>query len=204
MTVVRRTPDAHDFPTRSYDLVKEFVVALIVVAVLTTVLAAVFSSPDEKPITLSGWARQAPNDVVATAAGELAGTTTSAEYGPPYNNAASGQVLGPVELQKWAGMRHARDSVLNFGMPAYSGVTLSSLDGATIERSVAQAIRVFEPRINADSLSVDVKLERQDSRQNTLQIVIRGQLWSQPVPLELLLAADLDVETGHTRVRELK
>ena len=108
------------------------------------------------------------------------------------------------ELQKWAGMRHARDSVLNFGMPAYSGVTLSSLDGATIERSVAQAIRVFEPRINADSLSVDVKLERQDSRQNTLQIVIRGQLWSQPVPLELLLAADLDVETGHTRVRELK
>ena len=52
--------------------------------------------------------------------------------------------------------------------------------------------------------AVDVKLERQDSRQNTLQIVIRGQLWSQPVPLELLLAADLDVETGHTRVRELK
>ena len=108
------------------------------------------------------------------------------------------------ELQKWAGMRHARESVLNFGMPAYSGITLSSLDSATIERSVAQAIRVFEPRINADSLSVDVKLERQDSRQNTLQIVIRGQLWSQPVPLELLLAADLDVETGHTRVRELK
>ena len=102
------------------------------------------------------------------------------------------------------GVRHARESVLNFGMPAYSGVTLSSLDSATIERSVAQAIRVFEPRINADSLSVDVKLERQDSRQNTLQIVIRGQLWSQPVPLELLLAADLDVETGHTRVRELK
>jgi type VI secretion system protein ImpF len=107
-------------------------------------------------------------------------------------------------LRMWAGMRHARESVLNFGLPAYSGVTLSSMDSAAIERSVAQAIRVFEPRINPETLSVDVKLERQDSRQNTLQLVIRGQMWSQPVPLELLLAAHLDIETGHTRVRELR
>ncbi|MDX2968419.1 hypothetical protein PWY87_25495 [Kribbella solani] len=106
----RRTPDAHAFPTRPYDLVKEFVVALIVVAVLTTVLAAVFSSPDEKSITLSDWAKKAPNDVVATAAGELAGTTTSAGYGPPYNNAATGQTLGPIALQKWAGVRLPVDS----------------------------------------------------------------------------------------------
>ncbi|GAA2806445.1 hypothetical protein [Kribbella solani] len=106
----RRTPDAHTFPTRPYDLVKEFVVALIVVAVLTTVLAAVFSSPDEKSITLSDWAKKAPNDVVATAAGELAGTTTSAGYGPPYNNAATGQALGPIALQKWAGVRIPVDS----------------------------------------------------------------------------------------------
>jgi type VI secretion system protein ImpF len=108
------------------------------------------------------------------------------------------------ELRKWAGMQQARESVLNYGMPAYSGVTLSSLDSGAIERSVAQAIRVFEPRIDRHSLSVEVKLEGQDSRANTLQIIIRGQLWSQPVPMELLLAADLDVETGHTRVRELR
>ena len=35
-------------PTREYDLVKEFVAALAVVALLTAVLAALFSSPDEK------------------------------------------------------------------------------------------------------------------------------------------------------------
>jgi hypothetical protein len=39
---------------------------------------------------------------------------------------------------------------------------------------------------------------------NTLQLTIRGQMWSQPVPLELLLAADVDLETGSTRVRELR
>ena len=46
----------------------------------------------------------APADVVATAAGELAGTTTSAGYGAPYNTAARAELLGPVKLQKWPGV----------------------------------------------------------------------------------------------------
>jgi hypothetical protein len=101
----RRTPDSHDFPTRPYDLVKEFVLALVVVSLLTVGLAAVFSSPDEKAITLRDWASAAPNDVVATATGELAGTTTSAGYGPPYNDASTGQQLGPLPTQQWGGIR---------------------------------------------------------------------------------------------------
>lgn len=109
-------PDSHDFPTRPYDLVKELVVALVVVALLTVGLAAAFSSPDEPAITLADWARAAPADVVATATGELAGTTTSATYGPPYNSAARGQTLGPVPLQEWGGVRlpvsSAQDLVL--------------------------------------------------------------------------------------------
>ena len=39
-------------PYRRYDLVREFVVALVVVALLTVGLAVVFGSPDRKPITL--------------------------------------------------------------------------------------------------------------------------------------------------------
>jgi len=105
-----RTPDSHDFPTRPYDLAKEFVIALVVALVLACGLAAIFSSPDDKPITMSGWAAAAPNDVVATAAGELAGTTTSAGYGPPYNSNAEGQKLGPLPLQKWGGVRLPVDS----------------------------------------------------------------------------------------------
>ena len=49
------------------------------------------------------WATAAPNDVVATAAGELAGTTTSASYGPPYNTAADGQKLGPLPAAEVGG-----------------------------------------------------------------------------------------------------
>ena len=87
------TPDAHLFPTRPYDLVKEFVVAVVVIGLLTFALAAIFSSPDHKAITLADWAKAAPGDVVATATGELAGTTTSAGYGPPYNSNGTPQSL---------------------------------------------------------------------------------------------------------------
>jgi hypothetical protein len=100
-----RTPDSHDFPTRRYDLVKEFVFALVVALVLSGALAAVFSSPDEKAITMSGWAKADPDNLVTTAAGELAGTTTSAGYGAPYNNNAEGQKLGPIPMQKLGGVR---------------------------------------------------------------------------------------------------
>ncbi len=112
-----RTPDSHLFPTRPYDLVKEFVVALVVMGALTVLLAAVFSSPDRKALTLTSWAQAAPADVVATATAELAGTSTSASYGAPYNHAGPGQDLGPLALQRWAGVRipidSARDLVLS-------------------------------------------------------------------------------------------
>src|SRR6478736_1858038 len=104
------TPDSHDFPTRRYDLVKEFVIALAVMALLTTVLAAIFSSPDEKAITMRAWAQADPADVVATATGELAGTTTSATYGAPYNHNADGQSVLGVPLQKMGGVRIPVDS----------------------------------------------------------------------------------------------
>jgi hypothetical protein len=129
------TPDSHDFPTRSYDLVKEFVIALVVVSVLSVGLAAIFSSPDEKSITMSDWATAAPNDVIATAAGELAGTTTSAGYGPPYNNSAgAGQTLGPLALQQWAGVRIPVDS---------ASLVLRPLSGVSGDMTLTSALATW-------------------------------------------------------------
>jgi len=91
-------------PKRPYDLVKEFVIALVIVTVVVGACAAIFSSPDERAITLQDWAKQAPSDFVATANGELAGSTISASYGPPYNTAGEGLKLGPLKIQKWAGV----------------------------------------------------------------------------------------------------
>jgi len=123
MRAVRATPDSHDFPTRPYDLVKEFVIALAVVSLLTVVLAAAFSSPDERAISLADWASAAPNDVVATATSELAGTSTSASYGAPYNHAADGQKLFFLSLQKWAGVRQPVDSANDLVVHPLQSVT---------------------------------------------------------------------------------
>ena len=101
-------------PTRSYDLVKEFVIAFLVIAVAALTLAGLFSSPDEKAITLQSWSKADPVDFVQTAAGELAGTTTSATYGPPYNTAADGQKILGISPAKLVGVRIPIDPAQSF------------------------------------------------------------------------------------------
>ena len=138
MTVRHRrdeTPDAHLFPTRPYDLVKEFVIAVVVVGVLVIALAAIFSSPDHKAISLAQWAKAAPNDVVLTAVTELDGTSGSASYGAPYNNASTGQKLGPLALQRAAGVRIRIDSANDL---VIDPLAASAGDNAALAAAVQQ------------------------------------------------------------------
>jgi hypothetical protein len=100
---------------REYDLVKEFVIALVAVTVLTVALAALFSSPDEKQLTISSWSRNAPADFISTAATELDGSSGTATYGAPYTHTPdAAQKIGPVSLQHIAGVTHPIDSVNDF------------------------------------------------------------------------------------------
>jgi hypothetical protein len=97
-----------------YDLVKELVLAVAVVGVLGLVAALIFSSPDVAPVTISSWSQSDPVDFVTTATGELAGSTTSAGYGAPYNTAGPGQSWGPIAPQSWFGVRIPVDSANAF------------------------------------------------------------------------------------------
>ena len=97
-----------------------------------------------------------------------------------------------------------RRSVLNFGLPALSGRVASSLDIAELERSVRQAIVDFEPRILADTLRVKALLQAsQIDHHNVIGMEIHGQLWAQPVPLELLVRTEIDLETGKVEIADL-
>jgi hypothetical protein len=109
--------------TRDYDLVKEFVVALVVVSLLTIALSAIFSSPDEKQIDISRWARSSPTDFVATAATELDGTSGTATYGAPYtHDPSAAQKIGPLTPQNWFGVTHPVDTITDFVVRPLSGV----------------------------------------------------------------------------------
>jgi hypothetical protein len=104
-------------PTRRYDILKEGAIASVISLALVVVLAVVLSSPDEPPITVSSWARIAPADFLGTAASELAGTSETAQYGPPYSNGTGNlQKLGPP-WQSWMGtwlpINAANDFVLS-------------------------------------------------------------------------------------------
>jgi hypothetical protein len=103
-------------PTVRYDLVKEFVIALVVMIVLAVALAAVFSSPDEHPVTIRQWTQGDPGDFLATGVTELDGTSPTATYGPPYNawTPGAGQKIGPIGVQRWAGVRIPVDPPTDF------------------------------------------------------------------------------------------
>lgn len=92
-------------PKRPYDLLKGLVFTLIPLTALVAIFALAFGSPNVRAVTLQDWAQAAPTDFVMTTAGELAGTTTSAIYGAPYNKGSEGQRLGPLKLQKLFGVR---------------------------------------------------------------------------------------------------
>jgi len=103
-----------------------------------------------------------------------------------------------------ATMPHVRRSVVNFGLPSLSGKALSSLDLQELERAIRQSIIDFEPRVLPETLQVAALVEAGDiERHNVIGVEIRGHLWAQPVPLELLVRTEFDLETGKVQIAEL-
>jgi type VI secretion system protein ImpF len=109
------------------------------------------------------------------------------------------QVLDPDEAEAWP---QAKSSVVNFGLPPLSGRSASGVDVSQLERALRQAIIDFEPRILPDSVSVKALVDREIDHHNVLALHIEGLLWAQPVPVQLLLRTQLDLETGQSRVEE--
>lgn len=100
---------------------------------------------------------------------------------------------------------HARRSVINFGLPAFSGRWASSLEVTDLERAMRQAILDFEPRILPSTLHVRavVETDRLDHH-NVIGVEIHGHLWAQPVPLELMVRTEIDLETGKVEIADLQ
>jgi hypothetical protein len=130
---------------RSYDLVKEFCIAVGVALALAVVLTILFSSPDEKPSTIQQWSRSDPVDFVTTAVSELDSSSGTAGYGPPYNHNSDGQHMAFIHLQKWLGVSHPIDTAKDFviaplqaipGQPALQGA-ISTYQSAPSKQQMA-------------------------------------------------------------------
>lgn len=99
---------------------------------------------------------------------------------------------------------YVQKSVINYGLPALAGQTTSQLDVVALEASMRQAILDFEPRIVPSTLHVEALVTGMAlDHHNVVSVQIVGQLWGQPVPIEMLLRTEVDLETGEVEIRDL-
>ena len=105
-----------------------------------------------------------------------------------------------VDLESFPAVR---TSVVNFGIESLSGRRVANIDWEDLENAIRDAIVAFEPRILPPSIQVKgVNTASSLDHHNVLSFEIRGQLWSLPYPLELLLRSNLDLESGQVVLLE--
>ena len=93
-------------------------------------------------------------------------------------------------------------SVLNFGIPDLTGAALSGIKADALRRQVRDAILAFEPRLTPATLQVTVKADTQRMDRQSLVFNIASEMWAQPIPLNLYLKTEVDLETGRFNVSE--
>ena len=93
-------------------------------------------------------------------------------------------------------------SVLNYGLPDLTGKTASSIDSIELEEAIKQTILRFEPRIIPKTLELQLHEDTENMNHNSLIIEIKGDIWSDPVPVHLHLRTQIDLESGNVDVKE--
>ncbi len=95
-------------------------------------------------------------------------------------------------------------STINFGIPGFAGMTSSSALIIALERELVEAIKAYEPRIRQETLKVNMLGSGANESSPSLIFEIEGELWAQPVPIQLFLETSIDVETRQASVIEVK
>jgi type VI secretion system protein ImpF len=93
-------------------------------------------------------------------------------------------------------------SVLNFGIPDLTGVALSGIDADALQRQVKEAVLAFEPRLTANTLRITANANVTRMDRQALMFNIESEMWAQPIPLNLYLKTEVDLETGTFKVSE--
>lgn len=115
-------------------------------------------------------------------------------------------LLNTVRLEETVNLddvRHVATSVLNYGIPDFSVRTYASVNVPEAAAVMAEAIKVFEPRIDPQSLSV--KGERSTRDDNILQALvfhIACNVGENQNAMRAGFKTEIDVETGDARLEQ--
>jgi len=113
-------------------------------------------------------------------------------------------LLNAVSLESVQNLENypeAAKSVINFGIPDFSGHTITNRQIVDVEKRIRKVMLDFEPRILPNTLVIKV-VSTDSYNHNAMNFEIEGDLWMQPVPLRLYLKTQLDLETGNVVVKD--
>lgn len=94
---------------------------------------------------------------------------------------------------------HAQNSVINYGVADISGQGATQDRALDMRRMIRLAIERFEPRILPGSLEVEYHAEAEGAGA-VITFDIRGEMWAQPLPLDLYMRTAVDVTTGELKI----
>jgi type VI secretion system protein ImpF len=107
-------------------------------------------------------------------------------------------------LQDLSATPLAAASTLNYGIPGFAGMIESASRVVALEREIADAIRAFEPRIRPETLRVRTRGSRDGGANPAVVFEIEGELWAQPIPVQVFLETAIEIETRLAVVSEAK
>ena len=97
------------------------------------------------------------------------------------------------DLSQWPEIRR---SVLNFGVPEFSGRILTGIETAKMERELTEAIRIFEPRLRSASVTVKVTANGERCDPRAIEILVSGECLEHNHLMALQIRARIDLENG--------
>lgn len=95
---------------------------------------------------------------------------------------------------------HVSRSVLNYGVPSFSGRRAKDFDPEVLGRELKEVVATFEPRLKRDTIRISVDTGGREG----LKVRIEGVLMLSPVPERLRLSTTIDLDNGRaaTRIEE--
>jgi type VI secretion system protein ImpF len=94
--------------------------------------------------------------------------------------------------ERLADFPQVRRSVVNYGVPAFSGHRANDFDADELARELKEVIATFEPRFKRDTIRVTVDT----SSKKGLVVAIDGLLLLSPVPERMRLSTTIDLDSG--------
>lgn len=108
------------------------------------------------------------------------------------------QLLNSISLEDeidFAGVEHARKSLLNFGVRPFYGEVFTGGKIDFVCKEIRSKILVFEPRVIPDTLDVSIIKNKQDpGRLNLFSLVVSAEIVNHPSNIDLLFKSRIDFD----------